>query len=94
LNDPDSSSRIQHTLAAHGRQDHARLGSLQPRLKRTPSLRQWSPSEVRFLSDDGKSTGQQKSFIYTENVVIVTTLVDLTRQLSNLRQEVQHLLDQ
>jgi len=41
----------------------------------------------------GWATGQQKSFISRENVVIVTTLVHLSGQLSNLRHELRSLFD-
>jgi len=41
---------------------------------------------------DRVATGQQKRVILRENVVVLTTVVDLTRQLSNLRFEVQRLV--
>ena len=33
----------------------------------------------------GWATGQQEWFVYRDNAVLVTTLVDLSGQLSNLR---------
>jgi len=41
----------------------------------------------------GQAIGQQVPVIYRENVVVVTTLVDLSGQLSNLRKEVRRLVD-
>jgi len=48
---------------------------------------------LHWLDFDGRATGQQKVSIYRDNVVIVTTLVDLSGQLSNLRLEVHRLAD-
>ena len=48
----------------------------------------------RIGMNEPVATGQPKWFICRgENVVVLTTLVDLTRQLSNFRDELRRLVD-
>jgi len=41
----------------------------------------------------GQATGHQKPSLRRENVVVLTTLVHLSGQLSNLRHELRSLFD-
>jgi hypothetical protein len=47
---------------------------------------------VRLVAT-GEAIGHGELALSGENVVILTTLVDLTRQLSNFRNELQRLVD-